>query len=546
MNNNPKQYKCICGKYLTKVLDQSTVYKEGAYLAGFRIRCDVCKHVIPKDTPFWHCEEEANEHHPHGVDICELCIRGGSLQAPNEALLKKDSKVKPLTNPQNTTTPEKPHNEKKSIIDLRNEVKTICILNTNTTESTTTCDQLISNRPSDQNYIISDVDAELLILVEFKQTVDLRTIKLFALQNTDNDVENKDSDSDNDSSVPSPPKLVHIYKTEHNNLQFEDMESMTPDVSITCSVDALHKGKTINLAKIRKRKTSLKFKKIRFVTIFIRSNQNDTEATYINGVTFKGQPSDHEKHKILIQEETLATTTLNQSANKSRWQTTEQTEQKQIEIKHGHFAGHGTVEKQSENNPTKYLEPFNPWASKTSIGHAINKFTGVECTASPCDHLSHIVDVLKQYHHFIECNVQAPVSTNISVDINNILASDSHVTLVNDFHHLIQKHRANFEQIYDTLIKANNGKECDIKLCVPLRRNHRNRHRLCIETVEINKLYFNHDNVIEISLQQILDKIHCYYFHSFDIGYKHTRQDRHDIFARAQKHELKSDDDDYV
>eukprot|EP01083_Nonionella_stella_P297882 1011349_1 len=530
MNNNPNQYKCKCGKFLIQVRDRSATYKEGADLPNLRIQCDMCNHVIPNGTMFWHCEEEQNMHHPHGFDICDECIR------------QQKTEIIPSNQTQNAATSHKSANTKKSTIDLTSEVETIHILNTDTTESTISCDKLISNRPSDNQYIISDVDAELLILVEFKQTVDLESIQLFALQNEDNDI-------DYSGSLPSAPKLVHIYKTEHNNINFDDVESMSmkPDVSVTCSIRALHKGKTIRFAK-KTPKTALKFKKIRFVTIFIESNHGTEEetTTYINGVVFRGQPNEHERHKILIQEETLATTTLNQSANKSRWHTTEQTEQKQIEIKHGHFAGHGTVEKQSENNTTKYLEPFNPWASKTSIGHAINKFTGVECTASPCDHLSHIVDVLKQYHHFIECNVQAPVSTNISVDINNILASDSHVTLVNDFHHLIQKHRANFEQIYDTLIKANNGKECDIKLCVPLRRNHRNRHRLCIETVEINKLYFNHDNVIEISLQQILDKIHCYYFHSFDIGYKHTRQDRHDIFARAQKHELKSDDDDYV
>eukprot|EP01083_Nonionella_stella_P069625 185700_1 len=404
MNNNPTQYKCICDKFLIQVGDQSSTYKEGAHLPNLRVQCDICHHVIPNGTMFWHCEEEGNLHHPHGFDICDICIQTQMMISPQKSLKASHNRWKnthekrsKVTNPHNTITSRKADNAKKSIIELPSEV------------------------------------AELLILV----------------------------------------------------------------------LSILH------------------------------------------------------KHKILIQEETLSRTTPNKSANKSRWRRTEQSEQKQMEIKHkikhGHFPSHGTIEKQSENNITKHGQEFNPWATKAIAGvsgatsSAINKLTGVECTASDCDHFSRVVDTLKCYHQFIECNVPSPVSTNASIDINSILSCVSHVTLINDFHHLIHKHRANFERIYCTLLKAcNNGKACDIKLCVPLRRNHRNRHRLRSNTIEINKLYFNHDNVKDISLQQILDKIHCYYFHTFDIGYKHRERDRNTILQRAQKHEFQTDDDDYV
>eukprot|EP01083_Nonionella_stella_P022202 61421_1 len=538
------QYKCICGQYLIKMGNQSTtpvaVYKQMQFPPSqgqnYSIQCNLCKNIIPKNAPFWHCGEEENEHHLHGFDSCELCI----YSIPNQK-----SKVKSLTNPYNTTTSHKSHNEKRSIIDLNlnNEVQTICILNMNPTESPITSDKLISHYPSDKNYIISDVDAELLILVEFKQAVDLRSIKLYALKN-----------ENNESPVSSPPKLVHIYKSEHNNLTFEDMDSMTPDLSIACSARALNKGKTIHLAKMKKTKTALKFRKIRFVTLFIQSNQNNTETTYINGVGFIGQPNEHEKHKILVQEETLATTTLNQSVNKARWGAKEQSEQKQMEIKHGHFREHGAAEKQSLDNTTSHAHELDSWVSKSSIHNELIQFN--ECTASHCDHLSRVVYALTQYRHFIECNLES-YSENTSVNINEILSSandekacSEHVQLMNDFHHLMKKHRTDFEQTYHTLITAcNNGKECDLKLCVPLRRNHRNRHRLRPARIEKNKLYFNHDHPQDISLQQILDKIHCYYFHTFDIGYRHTVKDRNEILQRAQKRphiDSKSDADDYV
>eukprot|EP01083_Nonionella_stella_P050147 133485_1 len=516
MNSTSQQPKCICGKYLIKVVNQSTVYKEDDSVNAW-VYCNNCKDTIPKEVPFWHCDEELNEHHGFGFDLCEPCISN-----------------------RNRCT------EKDCIINLRNEVKNVYIGNMDITESTITGNHLISNRPSVQKYIISEIDAELLILVEFKQAVDLRSIQLFASQMPSED----DDDEASNSFDASPPKLVHIYKTAHNHLNFDDMESMEPDLSITCSSRALKKGKRINLTKIRKPKIALKFKKIKFVAMFIKSNQTDTETTFINGVVFKGQPNAHEKHKILIQEETLATTTLNQSLSKSRWHPTEQSEQKQMEIKHGHFRGHEPVQEPPVHDVNSSTSENDQDEPVTLVGGLLRGRIS-ECNASHCDHLDHVVDVLKHYHRFIECNVQS--SDTKEMNINDIFSCDTqtknnHVTLINDFHHLVQKHRANFEGIYDTLIKeCNHGDVCNLKGCVPLRRNHRNRHRLRTEAVEINKLYFNHDIDQDISLQQILDKIHCYYFHTFDIGYKHTTKDMKKILQRANRHaELKSDDDDYV
>eukprot|EP01083_Nonionella_stella_P228284 809150_1 len=58
-----------------------------------------------------------------------------------------------------------------------------------------------------------------------------------------------------------------------------------------------------------------------------------------------------------------------------------------------------------------------------------------------------------------------------------------------------------------------------------------------------NNLYHTNDDDDEyrgIVQQQMLDPIHCYYFHSFDTGYKIMRSERENI----RNYELKSNDHD--
>eukprot|EP01084_Bolivina_argentea_P251881 422627_1 len=89
-----------------------------------------------------------------------------------------------------------------------------------------------------------------------------------------------------------------------------------------------------------------------------------------------------------------------------------------------------------------------------------------------------------------------------NIDISSIL---------NDFLHVLNlcsKHDHNFEIIADYF------GYCDAQKCNKLKRNHRNRNN-----TELN------DKANTVRLQ-ILDKIHCYFAHSFDIGYRLTVQER--------------------
>eukprot|EP01084_Bolivina_argentea_P052975 97253_1 len=88
--------------------------------------------------------------------------------------------------------------------------------------------------------------------------------------------------------------------------------------------------------------------------------------------------------------------------------------------------------------------------------------------------------------------------------------------IVNDFLSLLQKHNEDdeFEYIYQAF-----GGVCGIQKCQSFRRNYRNRIDVTIKAV-------HNITVIHSVKMQILDRIHCFYQHSFDIGYRMNFNDR--------------------
>eukprot|EP01083_Nonionella_stella_P055353 146029_1 len=80
--------------------------------------------------------------------------------------------------------------------------------------------------------------------------------------------------------------------------------------------------------------------------------------------------------------------------------------------------------------------------------------------------------------------------------------------IYNAFLHLLEEHDTHndFEAIYKSL-----GGSCDISMCCKFKRNHRNRSNFNVYKE------CNNDCVL-ITKIQILDSIHCYYSHCFDIG----------------------------
>eukprot|EP01084_Bolivina_argentea_P140057 246337_1 len=120
----------------------------------------------------------------------------------------------------------------------------------------------------------------------------------------------------------------------------------------------------------------------------------------------------------------------------------------------------------------------------------INCFNdNIKCNL-PCTQLKRLKSTMSRYYtdEFTDVDVKVPL---------------------NDLLHLLQYHNDNddeFECIFNVL-----GGYCAIKQCVIFQRNNRNRNH----NRKPQHVYQEHVNV---PVCQIMDKIHCFYRHSFDIG----------------------------
>ena len=134
---------------------------------------------------------------------------------------------------------------------------------------------------------------------------------------------------------------------------------------------------------------------------------------------------------------------------------------------------------------------------------------------------------------------------------NNLYENDTDniriVELVNSFHHLLRDHSDKFEEIHYKLIEeCNDGRICKASDCFILKRNNRNRAKYATNDQALKRLYFDCDNNNDIVNQQIMDSIHCHYFHSFDNGYKLSQNDKLHIQQMIVDAEYKNDDIDTI
>eukprot|EP01084_Bolivina_argentea_P251926 422722_1 len=358
------------------------------------------------------------------------------------------------------------------------------ILNYSNSNSTISPNEIL--RPNDSNhYIVSECDEELLILIEFKKKATLQNIVFYALKQNNDELE-EDRDM-------SPPKIVHIFKTNHLNLNFDDIESIKSDKTVKCSIKKLNKGQ------IFKFKDNVKFKHVKYLVIYIKSNQNDAETTYLNGIV------------------------LNKDCNEYKFDNTDTENSKKLDL---WINALDTTDIEKLRVDSKcLLEPCH-----------LNTASQSKCKLTECIALGRIVSVLKLYHHYIIQQQQK------QSNVESISKSDySNTDLLNDYHHLLFYHSTNdeFEDIYDILVaQTNNGSACALSECLMMKRNHRNRSNH--DNLKLNHLYFDNDNKA-ITEQQLLDRIHSHYLHSFDTGYKIRRMDKKNILRQ----EIKSNEEDY-
>eukprot|EP01084_Bolivina_argentea_P123902 219560_1 len=143
------------------------------------------------------------------------------------------------------------------------------------------------------------------------------------------------------------------------------------------------------------------------------------------------------------------------------------------------------------------------------------------CELAQCNSIKRLNNTLSQYTSAVKRNETAE---NITFD--NIFNDDyDHIQILNDFHHSLKTHSHHFEEIHNMFANQCNDTKCELNNCLMIMRNHRRRAELKDNAKVLKQLYFN-CNSRDIINQQILDKIHDFYIHSFDIGHKIPLKDR--------------------
>eukprot|EP01084_Bolivina_argentea_P012952 24271_1 len=195
----------------------------------------------------------------------------------------------------------------------------------------------------------------------------------------------------------------------------------------------------------------------------------------------------------------------------------------------------------SNNIDSSHLLELNP-LQRVYIEH-------FKCSISKCEHLKRLIVVLTKYHRFIYQITQhekEPNMPSIKTKNNEMYNDDLNVaSTINDFHHVLDIHQHQFDELYNIFIsQCNDEKTCMLSNCLMFRRNNRDRTALSTNNIQLKQTYFNCDSTNDMVNQQILDIIHCYYFHSIDIGYTLSKNDKIQIqqdINECKQHDEKSD-----
>eukprot|EP01084_Bolivina_argentea_P005224 9871_1 len=94
---------------------------------------------------------------------------------------------------------------------------------------------------------------------------------------------------------------------------------------------------------------------------------------------------------------------------------------------------------------------------------------------------------------------------------------DIYTNLVNDYHHILCHHT--FEAIYDEITHKYRQFYCELHKCFRFRRNFRRRQKTTTDLEQKQDIQLDRTKKVYI-YQDLLDTIHCYMVHSFDIGYR--------------------------
>eukprot|EP01084_Bolivina_argentea_P009389 17542_1 len=174
----------------------------------------------------------------------------------------------------------------------------------------------------------------------------------------------------------------------------------------------------------------------------------------------------------------------------------------------------------------KRLEANETFESKnTTCEHIDTEFatenTNCLCNISNCIILKKFSIIMNRYNRYNHDNKQH----------DNFMDSINISEIVDEFFHLMHHHNndKDFECIYNKLSC------CDIGNCDAFIRN--NRNRLKTQFKQVNQ----QTKMEKIAWYQIMDKIHCYFQHCYDIGNKLLMQNH----IKAVNDDTKYDNDPF-
>ncbi|OWF41354.1 thioredoxin-like protein 1 [Mizuhopecten yessoensis] len=111
-------------------------------------------------------------------------------------------------------------------------------------------------------YLESDCDEQLIINVEFNQSVKLHSLKIYG-------------------PAENGPKTVKIFQNLPNTLDFDKAENMEPTQTLELTPEDVMEGTLINLRYV-------KYQNVQSITIFVKDNLGGADTTQINYLGFVG------------------------------------------------------------------------------------------------------------------------------------------------------------------------------------------------------------------------------------------------------------------
>eukprot|EP01083_Nonionella_stella_P001437 4130_1 len=177
----------------------------------------------------------------------------------------------------------------------------------------------------------------------------------------------------------------------------------------------------------------------------------------------------------------------------------------------------------------------------------IGPILGMPCTLklNDCLCLNIIFDAMQLYQ--IYCMVQGNNQTVQEAVYDNIGNHYNSSDLLDDFNHLIFCHGNQFEDICNILTQSVYPQnKCHLAQCEFMRRHHRDRSKITKGEMLLSELYFNDERIAD---EQLLDRIHCYYFHAFDTGLRLSNKEKSIILDRQYEQNVNETGDitaDYI